>query len=154
MNAFLEQLGIVLKQLELNYTFFIQLGIFAVVFVLLSNIYFKPFLKLFEARHKRTVQDREAAEKLMSQAEARFEEYKKRLAEERLSARREYEAVIDQVKKEEAAALASAREEAKKITQTAAESITRLREDLQKSLEADVERIAQQISERLLSRKI
>lgn len=146
MNAVLEQLGI-------DHTFFVQLAIFAVVFVLLSNIYFKPFLKLFEARHKRTVQDREAAEKLMAQAEARFEEYKRRLADERLAARREYESVIDQVKKEEAAAIALAREEAKKITQSAAESIGRQREELQKALEADVERLAQQISERLLSRK-
>lgn len=147
MNAVLVQLGI-------DHTFFIQLAIFTVVFVLLSQIYFKPFLKLFQARHQKTVQDREAAEKLMAQAESRFEEYKKRLADERLGARREYEAVIEQVKKDEAAALAAAREEAKKITQAAAESIGRQREELQKSLEADIERIAQQISERLLSRKV
>lgn len=147
MNAVLDQLGI-------DSSFFIQLVIFAVVFVLLSHLYFKPFLKLFEVRHQRTVEDKEAAEKLVAQAEAKFEEYQRQLQEARMAARTEYEAVLDAAKREEAAILAAAREEAKKITQEAVDSIARQRDQLKKSLEADIERMAQGISEKLLSRKI
>ncbi len=144
----------ILEQLEINNSFFIQLAIFAVLFLILSNFYFKPFMRLFEMRHQKTVADREAAERLMVQADARFEEYKSRLAQERLAARKEFEAALSEAKKEESAILAHAREEAKKITQAAAESVTQQREQLKKELEADVEGMARAISEKLLSRKV
>ncbi len=147
MSAIAEQLG-------LDHTFFYQLAIFAGIFIILSRLYFRPFLKLFLARHQRTVADREAAEKMMAQAEAKLEEYKRRLTEERNAARREFDALIDGAKKEESRLLGQAREEAKKIAQEANESVTAQREALRKSLEADVESMAKSISERLVSRKV
>ncbi len=132
----------VIQQLGLDQTFFYQFIIFWVVFLLLAHIFFRPFLRLFEARHKRTVEDREAAEKLYAQAEAKFEEYKK------------HDAAVAQAKKEEAAVLHAAREEAKKITHEAADSIAKQREQLKKSLEGEVDQLARTISERLVSRKV
>ena len=78
MDALLNQLG-------LDNTFFIELAIIAVLFFALSHFYFRPFLKLFEARHKRTVEDREAAVRLMAQAQSKLDEYKRLLLEERVS---------------------------------------------------------------------
>ena len=147
-------MGAILDQLGLDQTFFIELALFAFVFLVLSNLYFKPFLRLFEARHKRTVQDREAAEKLMAQAQARLEEYKQRLADERMTARQEYENIMLEAKKEETLLLQQARDESKKITQEAAASITQQHEQLKKLLEADVESLAKTISEKLLLRKV
>ena len=147
MDALLDQLG-------LDKTFFIEFALIAALFLFLSKVYFKPFLKLFEARHKKTVEDREAAEKLLAEAHSRLEEYKRVLAEERTSARREYEALLLEARKQESQLLAEAREEAKKITQEAADSANRQREQLRKQLEKDVESIAQTISESLLSRKV
>lgn len=143
----------ILDQLGMDRTFFYELAIFAGLFFVLSRLYFKPFMNLFEIRHKRTVEDREAAEKLLLEAEAKFEQYKKRLAEERLSARREYEAVVGQARKEEHELLNHAREEAKKILQDTNDAIHQQHEQLKKQLEADVETLANGISERLLSRK-
>jgi F-type H+-transporting ATPase subunit b len=143
-----------LDQLGLDNSFFVELGIIFVLFLVLSNIYFKPFMKLFEARHKRTVEDKEAAERLMSQANSKLDEYKKLLAEERLNAKKDFEQALAEARKQESALLAEAREEAKKITQEAAESINRQRGQLKSQLESDVEAIAQNISERLLSRKV
>jgi F-type H+-transporting ATPase subunit b len=144
----------ILEQLEINNTFFIQLGIFAVLFFVLSAVYFKPFMRLFEVRHQKTVADREAAERLMQQADAKFEEYKARLAQERLAARKVFETALAEAKKEESAVLAKARDEAKKITQEAMESIALQRGKLKAELEADVEGMARTISEKLLSRKV
>jgi F-type H+-transporting ATPase subunit b len=143
-----------LDQLGLNFTFFIELGIFAVLFVLLSRFYFEPFQKLFEHRHKRTVEDRESAEKLLAQAQSKLEEYKKLISEERLQAKKAYEQILADARKQEIELLSQAREEAKKITQEAMESANRQREHLKKQLEADVSHIAQNISERLLARKV
>jgi len=144
----------ILEQLGLDQTFFIQLVLFAVIFFILRPIYFKPFLKLFEARHKRTVEDREAAERMMAQAEAQFAEYRERISQVRADARADLEAVLAEARKEEATILSQAREEAKKITQDAAESINKQRDQLKKDLQTDVEALAQGISERLLSRKV
>ena len=140
----------VLEQLGLDKTFFIQFVVFWVVFLLLGRMFFRPFLALFEARHKKTVEDREAAEKLLAQADAKFEEYKKRLGEARLDAKKEYEAVLAQAKKDESAVLHAARDEAKKITQEAVESIGKQREQLKKSLEGEIEQLARSISDRLV----
>ena len=144
----------ILEQLEINSTFFYQLAIFAVLYFVLSAVYFRPFLRLFEHRHQKTVADRDAAERLMAQANAKLDEYRARLAEERQNAKKEYEAVLAEAKKEEAALLAKAREEAKKITQEASDSVSRQREQLKAQLEADIEGMARNISEKLLSRKV
>ena len=140
----------ILEQLELDHTFFIEFAIFAVLFAVLSGGYFKPFMKLFEARHKRTVGDREAAEKLIAQAEAKFQEYRERLGEERIKAKKVYEEILNEAKKEEAAILATARNEAKKITQEAVESMAKQTDQVKKALQADVESLAKTISETLL----
>ncbi len=145
MSAVLEQLG-------LDSTFFIQFGIFAALFFILSRSYFRPFLHLFELRHQKTVEDRESAEKLVKQAEQKLTEYTRRLSEERLAIRQEFEKALAEAKKEEASLLAHAREDAKKITQEANDSILKQRDQLKEALNKDVEKLAQEISEKLLSR--
>jgi F0F1-type ATP synthase membrane subunit b/b' len=99
------------------------------------------------------VQDRAAAESLMAQAQAKFDEYKARLGQERAAARAEYEALLNETKREEANLLNHARNEAKKIGQEAAESVARQREQLKKSLEADIDALSQQIAQQLLTRR-
>lgn len=144
----------ILAQLELDQSFFVQMLIFGALFLLLTRTYFKPFLILIEARHRKTVEDREAAERLLQQASGRFEEYQRRLDAERASAKKEYEEILAQAKKEETALIAQSRDEARKITQEAVESLGKHRENLKRQLEVDVEGMARTISERLLSRKV
>jgi F0F1-type ATP synthase membrane subunit b/b' len=143
-----------LDQLGLDNTFFLELGLIALLFFVLSNLYFRPFLKLFETRHKRTVEDREAAERMLLQANAKLDEYKRVLMEERIAAKKAYELALLEARKEEHDLLAHAREEAKKITQEATDSVGQQRALLKRQLEMDVESIAQAISEKLLSRKV
>ena len=147
MNAVLEQLG-------LNSTFFVEFAIFVVLFFILSNVYFKPYLKLFQARHKRTVEDKEAAEKLMLQAQVKLDEYKRILLEERVAAKAELEKAIAEAKTHEAEQLAHAREEARRMTHQTFDEIEKQRQQLKKQLSADVESLGQSIAERLLSRKV
>lgn len=147
VNALLHQLG-------LDNSFFVELGIFIALFLALSQLYFKPFMKLFDIRYKKTVQDREAAEQLMAQAQGKFEEYKRQLTEQKVEAKKHFELALAEARKEEFELLTEARNEAKKITQDAVDSVNSQREQLKKQLETDVEAIAHNISERLLSRKV
>ncbi len=145
MNAILEQLG-------LDRTFFIEMGIFLVLFLFLSKFYFRPFLALFEARYRKTIGDREKAEKLMRDAQTKMDDYKRTLSDARINARAEYDLALLEAKKLEALELSKAREEAKKITQQTVDQINHQRNELKKQLNQDVENLAQSISERLLSR--
>jgi len=143
----------IIEQLGLDNTFFVQLGLFAALFFILSNVYFKPFLKLFDDRHKRTVRDREAAEKLMEQAESKFDEFKIRMAEERAASRKEYEALLGQGKREEEAMLGQAWAEARKITQEAAEKAATQREKIRQELAGDIDSFARVVADKLLARR-
>ena len=144
----------ILEQLELNRTVFIEFVIFALLFAIMGELFFKPFLKLFALRHQRTVTDREEAERMMREADAQFEGYRERLHAERLIAKQEYEAIVSVARREEAALLAHARGEAKRIGQEANAAIAKQRELLKAQVESDVETLANGISERLLSRKV
>ena len=142
-----------LEQLNLDKSFFIELGLIAVIFIALSNVYFRPFLKLIEARRKKTVEDREAAQSLMAQAQAKWDDYSQLLAKERLEAKKQLDLAVQEAKKQETKILSEAREEAKKITQETLDSIHRQRDQLKQEISSDIESIAQSISEKILSRK-
>lgn len=140
----------ILGQLGIDHTFYIQFGIFFVLFLVIPNLFFKPFQKLIEERHQKTSADADKAGQLVAQANAKMEEYKTRLNEERSRIRAEIEKSIALTKAEETKILGEAREEAKKITQAATDSIQSQAAQLKRSLEADVEGLALQISETLL----
>ena len=142
----------ILAQIGIDQTLYVQFAVFAVIFLIVPTLFFRPFMKLLEARHQKTVTDRERAEELVKQANAKLEEFKTRMTEERVRARAEHERVIAEVKQEEARILGVAREEAKKITQVSAESIQNQSTQLKRALEADVEGLALQISDMLTKR--
>lgn len=143
----------IIAQLELNQTFFYQFAVFTVIFFIIPNVFFKPFQRLIDSRHQKTVADREKAEELVKQANSKLEEFRFRIAEERSRARAEFERVMLEVKQEESRVLTVAREEAKKITHAALENIQAQSTQLKRSLEADVEGLALQISDLLTKRQ-
>jgi F-type H+-transporting ATPase subunit b len=142
--------GPILRQLGLDHTFFIQFAMIAALYFILSRIFFRPFQQLIERRHARTVEDRKAAEELLQQAQEKMNEYQRRLTEERKLARAEIDQAIQAAKKEESALLQAARDEAKSITQGAIANLEAQREKIRKELHADVEEIAQLVTEKLM----
>ncbi|MBS1963389.1 MAG: ATP synthase F0 subunit B [Bdellovibrionales bacterium] len=142
----------IFAQLGIDQTFYMQFAIFVALFLVLPPLFFKPFQKLIEARHQKTVADRERAEELVKQANAKLDEFRTRMTEERARARAEHERVISEVKAEEAKIVGVAREEAKKITQMSLENIQNQSAQLKRALEADVEGLALQISDMLTKR--
>ena len=142
----------IFAQLGIDQTFYTQFAIFIAIFLIIPSLFFKPFQKLIESRHQKTVADRARAEELVKQANAKLEEFKARMAEERTRARAEHERMIAEVKAEEAKIINVARDEAKKITQASLDSIQTQAAQLKRSLEADVEGLALQISDMLTKR--
>lgn len=147
------EIAVILDQFELDRTFFVQLALFGVLFAVLSPLYFQPFLRLFQARHQRTVADREAASQMMAQAEEKLEEHRRRIQAERLAARQEIEALIAEAKKQESEIMARARAEAKQIQADTQGSIEKNRAEIEGQLRSEIDVMARQLSEELLARK-
>jgi F0F1-type ATP synthase membrane subunit b/b' len=143
-----------LSQLDLNSSFFLELVLIGILFLILSRVLFQPFLRLFEIRRKRTIEDKETAETLMHQATAKLEEYQRLISEERISAKKEFDLSLADARKQEAQILSRAREEARKMILEAADLVHQQRDQLQKQLESDVHSFAQLISEKLLSERV
>jgi F-type H+-transporting ATPase subunit b len=143
----------ILQQLGLDMTFFTQFAVFAVLFLFLGQVFFKPFLALLEERHRRTQRDREAAATMATETKAKLEEYESRVRSARLEARAEVEQAISEAKAEEARVLGAAREEAKKITLETIAGLSIEKERVRAQLEVDAESLATAISEKLLLKK-
>ena len=146
-------MGAILEQLEVNSTFFIELALFAALFFILPTFFFRPFQRLIEARHQKTVEDREKAEKLILQANEKLEEYRTKIHAERARVQADLEKALGEAKEQETALLGAARNEAKKISQSTLESLQAQSVALKRSLETDVEGLAHQISDLLMKRQ-
>ncbi len=141
----------ILHQLELNQTFFIEFGIIVGLFSVLSRLYFRPFLKLFDARRQRLADIRANTERLIHQSHEKMTEYQRILAEEQVIAKNELNSALMAARQEEAVLLSKTRDETKKMIQEAAHAVSLQREQLQKQLQTDVDSLSQMISKRLLS---
>jgi len=110
-------------------------------------------LRFFEVRRQKTKLDREAAEKMLAQVEEKFKEYNQRILQARVEARSHMNTIIDEAKKKEAEILFGAREQIKNMTKETNAAIAEQKERLKKSLEKDVEVMAQDVVEKLLVKR-
>lgn len=136
---------------KLNATLFVELGLFIFLFIVLSKIFFKPFQELFEIRYKKTIEDKAAAESMVTTAETKLNEYQARLKSAREKARQHIEEIVQTAQKKEAELFSSARSEAKKVTQETMTMVQKEKEMLSAQLKTEVETSAKQIAERLLA---
>lgn len=146
MDALVQLLGV-------DHTFFVQFGIFVFLFVTLPVVFFRPFQRLIELRIARTVEDKAKAAALIAEADQKYEEYRTKLTAERVRSRADIEKALAQVKAQEASILNEARGEGKKITQATLDTLQQQSAQLKRSLEADVEGMALQITDLLLKRQ-
>ena len=137
-------------QLGLNWTILFHIGFFSVIFVILSRVYFRPFLKLFREREKRTQEDAEEAERILEEVKQLRTQYEDRLHQAKETARTEYVQILSEAKAKEAEWLGKAREEAKEATQNAVEDLRKTKEKLRQELEGDVERLVKETSDKVL----
>jgi len=142
-----------LKQLHIDQSLFVQLAIFTLLFLILSQIYFKPFLNLIQRRHEKTVEDRIKAERLAKEANEKIQLYRARLQEERKKFRADYENLVLESRQKEQEIISEARTKAKLITETSLKEARAQKERLKQELQSEVQGMAKNIADNLLLRK-
>jgi F-type H+-transporting ATPase subunit b len=95
-----------------DYTFFIQIALFVVMWYGLKRLLFDPMVRLLEERERRTIGAREEAQRLSAAAELSGAEYEHRLQELRHTLSAEADADRAATLAEEQRVLSAARDEA------------------------------------------
>lgn len=140
------------SQLGLDQTFYTQFILIAVLYAFLTVVYFKPFQKLLEKRHHKTVGERAEADRVIAELKEKLAEYEAQLAIAQRKARANMEAILLDAKTKENEILTAARTEAKNTTQAAIQVLNQEKEKISKSLQAEVEKLATEATSKLLLR--
>jgi F-type H+-transporting ATPase subunit b len=150
-------LGVMLaggSPVDLDGTFFVQLGIFFVAFLILRSLVFKPVMGLFDLREQAMEGSRQRAQQLEAEADAKREHFENQLRSVRQKANEDRERLQAQAQQ-----LARELTEKARRENVAALSSARAQLDLEskatrQKAHAEVSMLARQIAEKLLGRSV
>jgi len=143
----------IFASLGLNWTLFVQMGIFLVVFVVLKTVLFEPYFAAFRERKERTEGQAEAAERYVHEAkdlEAKYSakaqeinaQYKAIYDKNRVETMKEYDRVIQ-----------DARSRAKAWTEQSRSRIEKEVREAKQQMSPDVPAISQLITSKMLGKE-
>ena len=139
---------------DLDATYFIQLGVFLVTFLLLYLVLFRPMIRLIEGRRAATEGTRNEAQSLREQVDELEADVARRLGEVREHASAERIKMVDEVRQAERDRLAEAREAARVEMERAHETMTRSGEAVRAELANEVGALASAVATQVLGRAI
>lgn len=140
--------------IDLDVTFFVQMAVFFVAFIILRSLIFKPAITLFEERELRIDGARREAKELEQEAEDKGETFDAEMTKLRLSAGEERDALRAEGKHLEATVLESVRADTQKQLDEAEVKLQSEAAKVRKEMEASVPLLARQIATKLLSREV
>jgi F-type H+-transporting ATPase subunit b len=140
--------------IDLDGSFFVQLGIFFVAFLILRALVFKPIMDLFDARDAAMSGAKKQAESMTGEADATREHFESQLRSVRAKANEERDK-----KRAEAQQLArdltsKARQQHTTQLQAAKARLDMEAREARSKAEAEVPELARQVSEKLLGRSV
>ena len=140
--------------IDLDGTIWLQLGLFAVAFLLFRPLIFRPMVALFEAREKAIEGSKLEALRLQDEAAAGTEEFDAEMRRLRLQAGEERDRLRAEGQRLERTVLDRVREETdKQLTEAdakLAKEATRLRAEIDQSVPV----LAKQIASKMLNREV
>lgn len=135
-----------LKTLGLDSTVAFQFGIFLIVYLFLSNLLFKPYLKAFNKRKEQTVGKTDTAERYISETQDLENEYETKARE----INQQFKVIYDESRtlalKEHDRLVSEARAKAKSLTEKAQQEITSQMQAAQQELQSQIPVIAKTIT--------
>lgn len=140
--------------IDLDGTFFVQLGIFFVAFLVLRSLVFKPMVALFEAREAAIDGAKGEAAKLTSEAASAGQTFDEELRKVRAHAAAERDKVRAEAQKREREILEAVKAETEKSSAEAQAKLDASAAELRGSLNASVPGLAKEIASKLLQREV
>jgi F-type H+-transporting ATPase subunit b len=140
--------------IDIDYTVFVQFGVFLLLFALANKLLFQPYLQLRERRKAGIDGAREEAERMTAQADAKLADYEKQLASARSRANEEGRNVRAEASAHEKDVTDKARAEAQKSIDEAAAKMRQETEAARLQLLPQANTMARQIASKLLGREV
>jgi F-type H+-transporting ATPase subunit b len=141
-------------KVDFDKTFLIQLVLFVALTLILKPLLFDPMLKLFEEREKLTDGAKAQARKMDEKSATALAEYETAMAKARAAANVERERVRSEGLKREAEILASMRASTTKVLEEGKKTAQSEAQRARASLKADAPKLAEELVERVLGRKV
>ncbi|MBN2340906.1 MAG: ATP synthase F0 subunit B [Deltaproteobacteria bacterium] len=137
---------------DLDGTFFIQLGIFFVMFIFLYVALFKPVLRLIDARREATDGATEQANETREKAAKLANDVDAQLVDIRAVAAKERARLVDAARQKERELLASAMDAARTEMEKARAEMARSAETLRSQLHGDIGTLADAVASRMIDK--
>ena len=142
------------SMVDLDATYFVQLGVFLVTFLLLYLVLFRPMIRLIESRRAATEGTRNEAQSLGEEAAKLQSDVAHRLEQVRAETQAERVKMVDGVRLVERDRLAESREAARAEVERAHEEMARSGEAVRSQLENEVGALATAVATQVLGRAI
>ena len=139
---------------DLDATYFIQLGIFLFMLIVLRKLLFQPLVRLIEARRQATEGAMETARNLNEEAARLNGEAEARLREVRASVKTQREQMVNEARSEERTILSKAREDAHSLLTTMRTETEKAATEARDRLQGQVESLAETVAAKVLDRKL
>lgn len=143
-----------LKSLGVNSTIWVHAACFAVAYLALTQLIFKPYLKALTERETRTVGGEEKATQLLMQAAEINNDYEAKAKAVTASIRTEYDKSRVEAMKESEALVESARAEASRAVESARKKITTEIERARGTLAGEIPAITAAIASKMAGKEI
>ncbi len=143
-----------LKSLGIDSTLWIHVVCFAVAYLSISNLVFKPYMKALAEREKRTIGGEEQAALLLNEATEINAEYETKAKAVSASIRQEYETNRLEAMKESEVLLSAARTESAKILEASRAKIATEIKTARSLLSAEVPAITSAIASKMAGKEI
>jgi len=140
--------------ITIDYSIFIQIALFLLIWFFLARFVFTPFQRLLEEREQRTEGMKAEAETLLKETERLRMEYEGRITKAKEEGNSIKEAIRQEALQAREELLTHAQEDAARFLVTARQQI---QEEMQKDRELvvqEAEVIAQEMTEKILARKV
>jgi F-type H+-transporting ATPase subunit b len=138
--------------IDLDGTFFIQLTIFLVLFLVLRSLVFQPFMRLLDERDKRTRGAREEAKAMVAEATAKVQKYEESIAQARLAAQEDRAQLRASGTAEARVVVEAARQESQKTLDLARKDLKREGEKAEQELSRRASELGQRVAEKVLQK--
>ncbi len=141
-------------QVDLNWTFAIQLGLFVVLTLVLKPLLFDPMLKLFEEREKRIDGAKAQARRIDETSATALARYEAEMAKARAAANADREKIRAEALRREQAILADVRTATGKVLEDGKRAAEAEADRARAALKAEAGTMARDLATRVLGREV
>ena len=139
---------------DVNWTFLVQIGIFLVLFLLLKPLLFDPMLRLFEERERRIEGAKNEAREMYQQADQKIARYEEQLTAVKRQAGEERDKLRAEGQRQEQQILAKVRAETNALLEQGKSKIAKDGAALRTELDGVSQTLAREIASRVLGREV